>query len=289
MLDLSTWTDISSHQNAYQPHIGQEGKDIIWQKMVDQGVTGVCIRKSLGRFHDAYFERNWQGAGDVGLKRTVYCVPFVSYDMAPQQEAMSTWPSGGMFGSPVDIPAWDDVERKHKLTRRQAISRLLPYHYAMQDTFGAVEFYTAKYVWQDFYSLKPGWQKDWGLVVAFYRPDLYHLPIEQLKNMVAAQEIHPKCPIGWAFTSSGMAIPNDLQWEEWQISADGNQLGPQYGTHRRDLDISFRQGKLPPVPPPDDGTLKDLVVVLRDAWGELVDDTELMGDILTKVEEEVNA
>lgn len=280
MLSLDTWTDISSHQNAYQPHIGMMGKPIEFNKMVDQEVVGVCIRKSLGKSHDAWFERNWQGAGAAGLKRTVYCVPFVAYAMERQHMAMMEWPSGGAFDGQCDIPAWDDVERKHKLTRQQAISRLIPYHYAMRDTFGEVEIYTAKYVWQDYYSLKYGWQDDWGLVAASYRPDLYHLPVDELKGMVARQEIHPAVPLGWLYDKSGHQLPSDLRWEQWQISADQNNLGPAYGVHSDSIDISFRQGKLPPAPPPDDSELTDLVIELRDKWGEI-------GDVLTELEETV--
>ena len=282
MLDLSTWTDISRYNNS-RPN-DDTIRPIDFNKMQDAGlgVDGVCIRKSIGRFHDPAFEMNWQGAGDAGLKRTVYCVPYVSYGMDRQQEVMSTWPSGGLFDGKCDIPAWDDVERKHKLTLREAISRLLPYHYAMQDTFGAVEFYTAKYVWQDFYSIEPGWQKDWGLVVANYRKDLYHLNIAHLKAMVAEQKIHPLVPMGWLKDSDGNTLPSELRWEQWQISADWNGLGSAYGTHRRDIDISFRQGRLPPVPPPPSSGLTDLVVRLREAWG-------VAGDVLTEIEEEVNA
>jgi len=279
MLDLSTWTDISSHQNAYQPHIGQQGVSIEFQKMVDHGVTGVCIRKSLGKLHDAWFEDNWQKAGDVGLKRTVYCVPFVAYDMQAQHAAMISWPSGGVFDDKCDIPAWDDVERRHNLHPSIAISRLLPYHYDMQGIFGAAEFYTAKYVWQDYYSKKPGWQKDWGLVVASYRPDLYHLPVEDLRLLVAKQEIWPQLPIGWARDKAGNLIPIDLAWEQWQISADQNNLGPAYGVQSDSIDISFRQGAVGTLPP-DDSVLEDLVVALRQAWGE-------MGVIITDIEHEV--
>ncbi len=282
MLDLTIWTDISSHQNAYQPHIGQQGESIKWNKMVDQGVVGVCIRKSLGKLHDAWFEDNWQKAGDAGLLRTVYCVPFVSYDMDPQQVVMMGWPSGGIFDDQVDIPAWDDVERRHKLGRRTAMTRLLPYHYAMKDIFGAAEFYTAKYIWQDYYSLKRGWQKDWGLVAASYRPDLYHLSVSDLQKLVESEQIWPAVPIGWLKDTDGNVIPNNLRWEQWQISADQNNLGTAYGVKSDSIDISFRQGRLPPKPPPVGSAIPNLVVELRSAWGSV-------GDVITEIEEEVNA
>ncbi len=279
MLELTTWTDISRYNNS-KPN-SDTILPITFHRMQDQGVVGVCIRKTIGRFHDPAFEMNWQDAGDVGLLRTVYCVPYVAYDMTKQQLVMSTWPSGGLFDDKVDIPAWDDVERKHKLNLSQAITRLLPWHYAMKDTFGAAEFYTAKYVWQDFYSKAPGWQKDWGLVIANYRKDLYHLSILEIKKMVAEQRIYPDVPIGWLRDSDGNMIPSALRWKQWQISADGNELGSQYGVHGRDIDVSFRQ-VTQVIPPPDPGsTLDEKVLELRAAWG-------VVGDILTEIEEEVH-
>ena len=264
MLDISKYTDISSFQNAYNPaDPAMPGKPINFAQMRDKGVVGVCIRKTLGKTHDKWFERNWQGAGDAGLKRSVYCVPYVSFDMGPQQVAMTMWPSGGLFDDVCDFPAWDDVERKHQLPLSTAISRLLPYHYAMADTFGAAEFYTAKYIWQDFYSKAKGWQKDWGLVVANYLPGLYHLPISTVEAMVANQEIHPDVPLGWLYDSSGNMIPSHLQWEQWQISADGNGQGPDYGVHSSAIDISFRQGKIP-------GEGGDPMGQLKLAFGHLV-------------------
>lgn len=262
MLDLSTWCDISHFQN-FRP-----GSDvwspIDFQRMADQGVEGVAVRKTIGRFHDPSFEANWRGAGDVpGFKRTVYCVPYVAYDMAKQQEVMATWPSGGVFDDEVDTPAWADVERKHSLTRQQAINRLMPYLGAMMDTFGEAEVYTAKYVWQDFYSIKYGWHKDWGLVVAYYRPDLYDLSVWEIKDMVANLEIQPLVPLGWERDVMGDLIPRHLAWEQWQIMADGNGLGAQYGVNSRDIDISFRQGELPGEQPVVD------LEALREAFGRL--------------------
>jgi hypothetical protein len=280
MLELTTWTDISRFNNSYPADDTIRPIDFV--KMQDQGVEGVCIRKSIGRVHDPAFEQNWQRAGDVGLKRTVYCVPYVAYDMGRQQEAMSTWPGGGIFDGKCDIPAWDDVERKHKLTLSQAITKLMPYHYAMVDTFGAAEFYTARYVWQDFYSKKQGWQKDWGLVVANYRKDLYHLGVYKVKDMVAKRKIYPAVPLGWLYHKDGNVIASHLRWEQWQIFADWDKLGPQYGCPSRDIDISFRQGRLPPVVDDPDSTLQDLVLKLREAWG-------VAGDVLTEIEEEVSA
>ncbi len=270
MLDLTIWTDISRYNNS-KPN-SSTIYPINFDKMraAGGGVEGVCIRKSIGKFHDPAFEMNWQGAGDAGLKRSVYCVPYVSYDMAPQQHVMSTWPSGGMFDGVCDIPAWDDVERKHKLQPYQAIERLLPWHYAMVDTFGWAEFYTAKYVWQDFYSKRPGWQKDWGLVVANYRKDLYNLNIEQLKVMVAKQIVHPIVPIGWRIDRDGQAIPSELRWEQWQISADHNNLGQAYGVYGPHIDISFRQGQFhPPATPPPlpSSDVQQKMIALREAFG----------------------
>ncbi|KKN64481.1 hypothetical protein LCGC14_0490940 [marine sediment metagenome] len=279
MLELSTRTDISRFNNSRPAD--DTIRPIDFQRMVDQGVDGVCVRKSIGRFHDPAFEMNWQGAGDAGLRRTVYSVPYIRFDIGPQQLVMSTWPSGGVFDGRVDDPAWADIERKHDLPLSVAIARTLDFMYSMKDTFGECEVYTGKYVWQDFYSRRPGWHKDWALVIAQYRKDLYLKGVAAAKDMVANQVIHPNVPEGWLRDRTGNTIPSELRWEQWQIFADGDNLGNEYGCPSRDIDISFRQGKLLPPPPPDDSALEDLVVSLREAWG-------VAGDVLTEIEEEVS-
>lgn len=262
MLNLETRTDISCLQNDCDMFNLAEkpGKPINFAKMREAGATGVAIRKTLGVYHDPWFERNWLGAGDAELRRTVYCVPYVAYSsiVDRQLQVISTWQSGGDFDGQVDDPAWCDAERKHNLGLQLATNRLLPYMFHMQDVFGSVEIYTGLGPWQSWYSNKKGWIDDWGLVVANYVPYLYTLTVEALKERVAKLLISPSIPQGWKYDRSGnLVLPTAARWRQWQISADGNVLGEKFGVHSRDIDISFRQVESepsptpPPAPPPD--------------------------------------
>ena len=156
----------------------------------------------------------------------------------------------------------------------------MPYHLAMLDTFDDVEFYTGKGPWEGWYSKAAGWGEDWELVVANYMPHLYQLAISELKHRVAEGLLHPSVPRGWLYDKNGIMVPSEKRWRQWQISADGNGLGPSYGVHSHSVDISFRQVPAEPEAPPPPSGLPEKVRQLRTAFGE-------MDDILRKVEQEV--
>src|SRR3990167_10977400 len=103
--NLELWTDISAYKNGYP------ARPIDFGKMRNAGVDGVCIRKSLGYYQDVKLKENWLLAGEAGLKRTVYVVPFVGYDNARQLAAMIK----DLDPLTLDRPMWIDLERAHSL------------------------------------------------------------------------------------------------------------------------------------------------------------------------------
>ena len=222
-MNLELWCDISQWQNGYPP------ASIDFFKMRDAGAIGVVIRKSVKLAHDAMFEPNWQDAGDAGLKRSIYWVPSIMLDAEAQKKVASEWPSGGPFEDQLDIPAWIDVELKSRLVLPEATRRILSLMQWSKERFGGTDVYTAPSVWNDFYSNRPGWDSDWDLIVANYRPALYTKPILELRSMIASAVIQPSLPIGWK------------TWRQWQISADGNGLGAAFGGNSFSIDISFRK------------------------------------------------
>lgn len=260
-LNLETWADISDYQN-HRPG-NDTWRPISFDKMRDAGAVGVAIRKSLGKVHDPSFERNWVAAGAAGLKRTIYWVPYVNFDMVPQLKVAGEWPSGGVFDEHLDIPAWVDVERRPIVPAWRVLPRLMQALNWTKAFFGVAEIYTAQSVWDTYYSRKLGWWKDWELVVANYQPQLYHLATHVLKSAVATQGISPAAPIGWRLGDNGRVLPSEKQWRQWQISADGNGQGPAFGVNSAAIDISFRQIRTDPEQPPDK------MVELREAFGEL--------------------
>lgn len=250
------WTDISSYQN-YAPGSNVGPMPINFDAMRDAGIDGVCIRKQSGYYRDVAFRINWAGALAAGLKRTFYGVPFVAYPLERQWQSLTTikLPDGTIIPfdpTEADAPPWDDIEKKHKLNLSLAIERTLAWHYRFVEWCGQkTRFYTAKYVWQDYYSKKPGWVDDWELVVANYLKDLYGRPLEEA--IANALTRYPLCPIGWEKDSNGNAVPDERRWVAWQFSADGNRLGKRLGVHSRDIDISIvRVPETPEEPPGDD-------------------------------------
>jgi len=212
--NLELWTDISGYQNLDPP------RPIDFVKMKAAGVNGVCIRKSIGYFQDKAFQMNWKGAGDAGLKRTVYVVPFVGYDDARQLAAMIL----NLDPTKLDRPAWLDIERAHT-KGKQAGANMIIWFLNQLTVWSGVrpDIYTAKYAFETYYSSEPGWIDDTRLVVANYGAGI------------------PAIPKGWRVTGAGVAVPAMEAWTGWQYSADGNGLGRALGAHTFAIDLSWQK------------------------------------------------
>lgn len=241
MMTIKTevWTDIAINQNKWRDN----PQPINFVKMRDAGIDGVCIRKSTGYYRDTAFEMNWEGAGLAGLKRTIYVVPYVGYSIERQWTAMTTLIVHGdvvPFVPAVDRPVWNDVEYRHRIAKARAIEEILEYQHRLQNwsPLGA-EFYTARSVWEEKYSDKPGWVDDWGLVIANYLEDLYGKPLQDA--IANAKTRYPSLPAGWRKDSNGLAVPDEEAWNGWQFMADGNKLGAALGVHSRDIDVSLQR------------------------------------------------
>lgn len=243
---IEVWTDISAYQN-FKPRSSVGPLPIDFAMMKAAGIVGVCMRKHTGYYRDVGFEMNWADAKAAGLKRTFYGVPFVGFDMIRQLNALRTLSDGSAFDPTVaDSPPWDDVEYKHRYGttdagRQKAINQLMGYHTAFDEWVGTPalrpRFYTAKYVWQDYYSKLHGWGLDWGLVVANYQTDLYSYPLMKMVELALTRV--PMMPVGY------------VEWAGWQIAADGNGQGARLGVHSRDVDITVLRVPDDSLPPPE--------------------------------------
>ena len=172
----------------------------------------------------------------------------------------------------ADRAPWVDVEYRHPLPMSTAVGLLLEWMHAMKEWGGQPDVYTAKYVWQDYYSKAKGWGGDWGLVAANYREGWYGLPLSDLVQR-AIDAGDPLTPIGWEYTKQGVLVPMRERWQGWQFAADRNMLGSTFGVRSRDIDLSIQvvDDALDPDPidpGPDGGLLaewfKDLGIVYDD-------------------------
>lgn len=213
-LNLELYADISSYQNGGPP------RPIEFAKMQDAGIDGVCIRKSIGYYQDTQFVGNWNGAGEAGLKRTVYFVPFVGFNNDRQLAALTQ----GLDPALLDTPPWVDLERKHFLGL-QAGANLAIWMLTKVSQWAhrRAVAYTGKYLWETYYSNKPGWIDDWDIVVANYGAGI------------------PAMPIGWRFRMDGTPVPAMRAWRGWQYSADGNGLGRTFGCWSSAVDLSWQR------------------------------------------------
>ncbi len=193
--------------------------DVDFQKMKDAGADGVIARKHIGYYGDLRFFDNMEGAKAVELPFGAYGVPIPGYSI-PRQYAKFF---EGITPEDLDFPPFPDVERKNKLTKSKNIGDVLQYTYALKNWWGEAVFYTAKFVWEDFYSSKKGWINDWNLWVANYSDEL--LP--------------PYIPVGWEYRLDGSKVePRQDSYVMWQYSADGNRRGAEFGVSSYDIDLN---------------------------------------------------
>ena len=200
-------TDISSHQGP-----------VNFVKMEDAGAKGVIIRKQIGYRTDSMFWTNFEAAKLTSLKVTIYGVPFMAWDIDRQISTLIE----GLSVSDLDFPPEGDIERRHIYPKQYAIGEVLQYMDGLVKWWGAATFYTAKFIWEEMYSHKPGWVDDWDLHVANYTSYSYPHYV----------------PIGWELYQNGATVPPELRFGLWQYSADGNQQGYKYGASSPSIDLN---------------------------------------------------
>jgi len=125
------------------------------------------------------------------------------------------------------------------------------------------DIYTAKYVWQDYYSKAKGWGEDWALVAANYREGWYGLPVPDLVRR-AIDAGDPLTPTGWEYTKQGVLVPVRDRWQGWQFAADRNQLGATFGVRSRDIDLSIQGVEDDPTPGPPTEPPTDITTWLEE-------------------------
>lgn len=202
--------DISSYQG-----------DVDFNKMKSAGAEYVILRKHVGYRPDARFFEYLDMARLVGLAVGSYGVPFPGWDIQRQILAFAD----GIEPEDLDFPPFPDVEKKHQLTLQKAISDILAYTYGLVNWWGEAAFYTAKYVWQDYYSKAYGWIDDWKLWDADYTAPSPDNPDD--------------FPLGWEKTSEGIVVPVEQRYVIWQFSADKNGRGKEFGVSSDSIDLDW--------------------------------------------------
>ena len=225
------------------PDISAYQGDVNFVKMQDAGAGFVICRKQIGYYGDTRFFEYAEAADKVGLPLGAYGVPFPGYSTTRQFHKFIE----GISPDDLVFPPFPDVEKRHNLTLSRAVSDILDYSYALKNWWGHSVFYTAKYVWQDYYSKKKGWVDDWELWVANYMYD------------AADPDVGPDyLPIGWEYRLDGSLVtPRTDAYVMWQWSADHNQRGDEFGVSSRDIDLNwmdkeFYDKYVIPVAPPEE-------------------------------------
>lgn len=206
--------DISKHQGY-----------VNFKKMQDAGAEFCVIRKQIGLNTDSRFWENWERArkDTPEMKLTIYGVPVYGYDPQAQVDVLKD----GLYPEDLDLPPWCDIERRMAgVSRQQAINATLPYMQAVADWDGRRGVvYTAKFVWEDQYSIRPGWIDEWDLAVAHYN-----------------KRVQPDyIPVGWEYYEDGQATDRELVWADHQYWADGNYQGFKYGVASHHIDLNWMQ------------------------------------------------
>lgn len=251
-----TWengNDISANQG-----------DADFEIMKVAGSKYVILRKSIGYYSDLRFWEYFDGVKQAGLPIGAYHFFYPGYSVERQFAKFTE----GINPSDLTFPPVLDVERRHTLSKTQAISDVLKMLYMLKSWWTGPRMpliYTAKFVWQDFYSSKYGWIHDWDLLVANY----------------SNADMPPYVPNGWTHTIGGLEVPPEEQFVAWQWEADGNNKGAQYGVSSDDIDMermhkwyfdTFVSDTAPPTKPPTDPEPLEIEVVVPE--GTLVTVTE---------------
>jgi len=173
----------------------------------ERGIKLVCVKKSQGTYQDPAFGTIWNALKlHPNIKRTAYHWFNPYLESRPQIDAFLA----GLTPEDITAPMWLDVEQPHSTYKSRVLNRMIEMLYAIKEwSRRPVAIYTSKSKFDYYYSNKPGWGKDWMLVVANYGP------------------AYPSIPIGWE------------TWDGWQFSADQNGLGKFFGYQSRSVDMDI--------------------------------------------------
>lgn len=203
------------------------GNDIsAWQGETDfevmkaAGSEFVYLRKSIGYYKDLRFWDYFDGVKQAELPMGVYHYFYAGYSVERQFQKFIE----GIQPSDLAFPPILDVEHRHSVSKSRAVTDVLKMLYLLDNWWTGERMpaiYTAKFVWEDYYSRKPGWIHDWDLFVANYTDAEW-----------------PKyVPTGWTHTAAGISIDIKDQFETWQWEADGNNKGSIFGVSSHDIDM----------------------------------------------------
>jgi len=190
--------DVSKHQGKMN-----------WQKCKDAGAKFAAIRCTVGNYYtDVEFERNYNGAMEVGLPVTVYHVVACASNnqrLTGKQNIDYFW--SVLKNKHIDFPVALDCELSNGQDTRWVTSVVAECANMLTgEDFPYPLIYTAKGWWDANILPSSSWNK-YPLWVANY-----------------TNAIYPAMPRDW----------ND--WQIWQYSADGNNQGKVYGAQSSAID-----------------------------------------------------
>lgn len=176
-----------------------------FRKMKEAGVDAVVARATVGDYYiDTEFEANYEGAKEVGM-------PFGPYHVIAPERPVNAQIDNLLFalqGKTIDLPFTMDCELSRN-QKRSTITASIMKHCKDLTAMGHSLWIYTRQSWWDVYVMRSPYWKQFPLWVANYT----------LANK-------PLLPLDWD------------TWLLWQHSADGNDMGEQYGVESDSVDMS---------------------------------------------------
>ncbi len=141
--------------------------EIDFEEVKDSGIDAVYIRAGEGtNLIDQYFERNYEGAKEAGLKYGFY--HYVTARSEDEAEEQATFFANLIKTKPYDMRAAMDFENLSGLSASEAVSIAEAYLEKLEDLTGHTpvvysDAYDAESVWKSSLKKYPLWIADYGV------------------------------------------------------------------------------------------------------------------------------
>ncbi|MBN1535190.1 MAG: hypothetical protein JW908_00555 [Anaerolineales bacterium] len=238
MIDL-TETCLNTLENPfivdvsiYQTIVNEDGdiiRHIDWEKAYQRGVRVAVIRATIGNYRvDKACEYNFKACEALGILPTFYHVETPEYSGKEQAQYFLDH----IPGTPA-IPLVNDNElvrgcNPQKITACTQVIMMM-----VEDADKRPPFmYTSQGFWDMWVWSWSGWI-NYPLFVAWYP---WFLDISYYKPFPVR-----RCPRDWIVKENGKKVS---KYSLWQMSADGNGKGREYGMWSGDIDLSHYNGTL---------------------------------------------
>ena len=173
--------------------------DIDWKKVADAGKRFAILKamyEAKSHNKDEYFEANYKGAGDNGIKRGVYIFIASESIRDPERDARSLL--GHLGGRVLEYGIWLDYESQ--VLRQQGSKRIEDLTYIYADLFRQAGYYTGIYCNKDWYDhvISERLKTDFDFWIARY-------PKNDTGEYKANSSLRPsyKTAAAWQYSSKG--------------------------------------------------------------------------------------